>query len=167
LTARQVGFVVALAVLATDQAVKAVLLTRWTDADGTTVPLLPFLGLTLRWNRGVSFSFFAQNSPAGLALLLGLTVAAIAVLLWWLSRSQTEVAAIGLGAIIGGAVGNAADRVAHGAVLDYLDLHALGWNFFVFNFADAAISVGVALLVIDLALGSRPAVKMEDPQSGP
>jgi signal peptidase II len=167
LIARPLGFVVALSVLAIDQAVKAALLTRWTDAHAASVPLAPFLNLTLRWNRGVSFSLFAQNSPAGLALLLGLTVTAIVVLLWWLSRAQTDMAAIGLGAIIGGAIGNAADRVAHGAVLDYLDLHALGWNFFVFNFADAAISVGVALLAIDLVFGPRPTVKMQDPQSGP
>ena len=57
---------------------------------------------------------------------------------------------MGLGAIIGGALGNALDRVVYGAVVDYLDLHFLGRHFFVFNLADAAINVGVSLLVIDL-----------------
>ena len=56
----------------------------------------------------------------------------------------------GLGLIIGGALGNAIDRLAHGAVVDYLDLHAFGRHFFVFNIADAAINVGVALLILDL-----------------
>ncbi len=65
------------------------------------------------------------------------------------------LAACGLGAIIGGALGNALDRLAHGAVVDFLDLHAFGRHFFVFNLADAAINVGVALLVIDLVFGSR------------
>jgi signal peptidase II len=57
--------------------------------------------------------------------------------------------------IIGGALGNAIDRLAHGAVIDYLDLHAFGRHFFVFNVADAAINVGVALLILDLLLGPR------------
>ena len=57
--------------------------------------------------------------------------------------------------IIGGALGNAIDRVAHGAVIDYLDLHAFGRHFFVFNVADAAINVGVALLILDLLLVPR------------
>ena len=61
----------------------------------------------------------------------------------------------GFGAIIGGALGNALDRLTRGAVVDYLDLHALGRHFFVFNLADAAINVGVALLIVDLAFGSR------------
>ena len=57
--------------------------------------------------------------------------------------------------IIGGALGNAIDRIAHGAVVDYLDLHAFGRHFFVFNLADAAINIGVALLVFDLLFRSR------------
>ena len=65
--------------------------------------------------------------------------------------------AAGLGLIIGGALGNAIDRLAHGAVIDYLDLHAFGRHFFVFNVADAAINVGVALLILDLLLGPRVA----------
>jgi len=65
--------------------------------------------------------------------------------------------AVGLGLIIGGALGNAMDRVAHGAVIDYLDLHAFGRHFFVFNAADAAINVGVALLILDLLIAPRMA----------
>ena len=61
----------------------------------------------------------------------------------------------GLGAIIGGAFGNAFDRVLHGAVVDYLDLHPFGQHLFVFNLADGAINVGVLLLLIDLFAGSR------------
>jgi signal peptidase II len=57
--------------------------------------------------------------------------------------------------IVGGALGNAIDRLAHGAVIDYLDLHAFGRHFFVFNIADAAINIGVALLILDLLLVPR------------
>ena len=70
----------------------------------------------------------------------------------WLLRSRSALPAVGLGLIIGGALGNAIDRVAHGAVVDYLDLHAFGRHFFVFNVADAAINIGVALLILDLLL---------------
>ena len=82
-------------------------------------------------------------------------------------RSRTNLAAAGLGAIIGGALGNAVDRIAHGAVVDYLDLHAFGRHFFVFNLADAAINIGVALLVLDLAFGSRASDRREEPLSPP
>jgi signal peptidase II len=73
----------------------------------------------------------------------------------WLFRSRSGLPAVGLGLIIGGALGNAIDRIAHGAVIDYLDLHAFGRHFFVFNVADAAINIGVALLILDLLLIPR------------
>jgi signal peptidase II len=152
-TPRALGFLVALAVLAADQAAKLAVLGRL-DAGTDATPVAPFLDLVLRWNRGISFSLFSQETEAGRVALLALTLGAIALLGWWLASSRSIVAACGLGAIIGGALGNALDRLAHGAVVDYLDLHALGRHFFVFNLADAAINVGVALLIVDLAFGS-------------
>ena len=92
---------------------------------------------------------------AGHLVLLGLAAAAVALLTWWLSKCRTITAAAGLGAIIGGALGNAFDRVLHGAVVDYLDLHPFGQHLFVFNLADAAINIGVLLLMIDLMFGGR------------
>ena len=109
----------------------------------------------MRWNRGISFSLFTQDTAAGRATLLGSTLLAIALLGWWLASSRSYLAAAGLGAIIGGALGNALDRLTHGAVVDYLDLHAFGRHFFVFNLADAAINVGVALLIVDLVFAPR------------
>jgi len=152
-TARALGVLIALAVLAADQAAKLAVLGRLTAGSEAT-PVAPFLDLVLRWNRGISFSLFAQDTQAGRVALLALTLGAIALLGWWLATTRSIVAACGLGAIIGGALGNAVDRLAHGAVVDYLDLHALGRHFFVFNLADAAINVGVALLIVDLALGA-------------
>ncbi len=152
---RGLGVIVALVVLAADQAAKAWALD---EADGVgPTPIAPFLDLVLRWNRGISFSLFTQDTVAGRAILLALTLCAIALLGWWLASSRSPLIAIGLGAIIGGALGNALDRATRGAVVDYLDLHAFGRHFFVFNLADAAINVGVALLILDLLLGSRPA----------
>ena len=155
MTPRAVGGFVALAVFIADQAAKAAVLVRSGEAAQGSTPLAPFLDLVLRWNRGISFSLFAQGSAAGQTLLLALIVVAIALLGWWLSNARSITAAAGLGAIIGGALGNVSDRIIHGAVVDYLDFHAVGRHFFVFNLADAAINVGVALLVIDLALRSR------------
>ena len=86
---------------------------------------------------------------------MALTLAVTGLLILWLFRSRSPLPAVGLGLIIGGALGNAIDRVAHGAVVDYLDLHAFGRHFFVFNVADAAINIGVALLILDLLLAPR------------
>jgi signal peptidase II len=155
MTLRAFGGLIALAVLVADQSAKVAVLLRSGEAAQNSAPLAPFLDLALRWNRGISFSLFAQDSAVGLIILLGLTLAAIALLGWWLSNCRSTLTAAGLGAIIGGALGNAFDRIAHGAVVDYLDFHVLGRHFFVFNLADAAINVGVALLLVDLAFGSR------------
>jgi signal peptidase II len=147
-----VGGVVALAVVLVDQIVKAGVLAYSAASDVEPKPLTPFLDLALRWNRGISFSLFARDSALGQLALIALTLAVTGVLTFWLFRSRSALPAAGLGLIIGGALGNAIDRVAHGAVVDYLDLHAFGRHFFVFNVADAAINVGVALLILDLLL---------------
>jgi signal peptidase II len=144
------GGVVALVVVCADQIAKLAVLSRSDWLAAHSEPLAPFLDLTLRWNRGISFSLFARDSAAGEAALLALTLAATVLLAWWLFRSRSVLPAIGLGLIIGGALGNAIDRLVHGAVVDYLDLHAFGRHFFVFNLADAAINIGVVLLIVDL-----------------
>jgi signal peptidase II len=149
------GGMVAAAVVLVDQVVKIGVLAHSDGSELDSTPLGPFLDLTLRWNRGISFSLFAGHSAANEAALLAVTLAATGLLTWWLVRSQSALPAVGLGLIIGGALGNAIDRVAHGAVIDYLDLHAFGRHFFVFNVADAAINIGVVLLIFDLLLVPR------------
>jgi signal peptidase II len=149
------GGVVALAVVLVDQIVKAGVLSYSARPDVDPRPLTPFLDLVLRWNRGISFSLLARDSALGQIALVALTLAVTGLLTVWLFRSGSALPAVGLGLIIGGALGNAIDRVAHGAVVDYLDLHAFGRHFFVFNVADAAINIGVALLILDLLLAPR------------
>ena len=151
-----IGAGVAAVVVALDQATKIAMLGAFGD-DSPPKPLLPFLDLNLRLNRGVSFSFFAQQSKLGVDLLIAFTLAVTAALVVWLLRTRSQVAALAIGAIIGGAIGNVADRFAYGAVVDFLDLHAFGRHFFVFNFADAAINVGVALLLIEAVWGQGAA----------
>ena len=123
---RALGGLIAVIVFAADQAVKAAVLSRFTEAGPESTPLTPFIDLALRWNAGISFGLFTQDSPLGRASLLGVTLAATAALGWWLWRCRSKWTAAGLGAIIGGALGNAVDRLAYGAVVDYLDLHAFG-----------------------------------------
>jgi signal peptidase II len=144
------GGVIALAVVLVDQIVKIGVLSRAGGSAVGSTPLVPFLDLTLRWNRGISFSLFVRDSASGEAALLTLTLAATGLLAWWLARSRSALPAVGLGLIVGGALGNAIDRIAHGAVIDYLDLHAFGRHLFVFNVADAAINIGVVLLIFDM-----------------
>ena len=111
--------------------------------------LAPFVDLALRYNRGVSFSLLRQDGTMGEALLTAFSLAVVVFLCVWLSRTKTQLTAAGLGLIIGGALGNAIDRAGDGAVVDFLDLHAFGRHFFVFNLADAAISAGVAMLIVE------------------
>jgi signal peptidase II len=155
--ARTLGGLTIAGVLALDQASKFAVV-RYFDADGgAPFALAPFLDFTLRWNRGISFSLFAQGSAGGRWLLLAVTAAVTAALGLWLWRARAPLVGLGLGAVVGGALGNGCDRLFWGAVADFLDLHAFGWHFFVFNLADAAISVGVALLILDGAFVSlRP-----------
>jgi signal peptidase II len=162
-----VGGVVALAVVLVDQIAKAGVLAYFAGSDVEPTPLTPFLDLALRWNRGISFSLFARDSAVGQIALVALTLAVTGLLILWLFRSRSPLPAVGLGLIIGGALGNAIDRVAHGAVVDYLDLHAFGRHFFVFNAADAAINIGVALLILDLLLapGAPRESKSREPAS--
>jgi signal peptidase II len=149
------GGLVALIVVFIDQIAKIAVLSRSNQLAAESLPLTPFLDMTLRWNRGISFSVFDRDSASGQTALLTLTFAATALLAWWLCRSRSALPAAGLGLIIGGALGNATDRIVHGAVVDYLDLYAFGRHFFVFNIADAAINIGVVLLIFDLLPISR------------
>lgn len=150
---RNLGLALALIVLLLDQASK-IAVTRAFDSgalDGG--PLLPGLDLALRFNRGVSFSLLRQDSALGAALLTAFSITVVGLLAVWLWRAKSRLVAAGIGLIVGGALGNATDRAAYGAVVDFLDLHAFGRHFFVFNLADAAISAGVALLIVDGLFG--------------
>ena len=151
---RALGAVAIVAVVALDRAVKAIVLADFDATASAPAPLTPFLDLALRWNRGISFSLFAQESATGRWLLLALTLAVTALIAVWLWRARTALVGFGLGLIIGGAIGNGYDRLVYGAVVDFLDLHAFGRHFFVFNLADAAINLGVALLIFDALVGA-------------
>jgi signal peptidase II len=156
--ARTLGGLAALMVLMADQASKFWLLYGLGMKDHERIAVAPFLDFELLWNPGISFSLFQQGTATGRWILLGLTLAATALLGAWLWRANSKLAGLALGAIVGGALGNGHDRFAYNAVVDFLDFHAFGYHFYVFNVADSAITLGVALLLYDSFAISRHAL---------
>ena len=113
------------------------------------IEVLPFFNLVLTYNRGISFGLFGGNSPWQPYILAGLSLVIVVGLLFWLTRQSNLGAALGIGLIVGGALGNVVDRMLHPGVIDFLDFHAAGWHWPAFNVADSAIFVGVAMLLLD------------------
>jgi signal peptidase II len=147
------GILVALATAAADQALKLWLLFVVDLGGRGVISLTPFLDLVLTWNKGISYGLFQQDGPYGQWVLLGLKALAL-ILLWiWLARAPSRLTALSLGLIIGGAIGNAIDRFAHGAVADFVLFHittaTFRFNWYVFNLADVAIVAGVIGLLYE------------------
>ena len=147
------GVIAACIALAIDQASKLWLLNFYELGRRGAVAVTPFFDLVLAWNTGISYGWFQDSGPLGQAILLAVKAIAVIVLAVWMARSGSRLAAIGLGLIIGGAIGNAIDRLAYGAVVDFALFHAqIGektYHWYVFNLADVAIVAGVAALLYD------------------
>ena len=151
------GLLAALAVLVADQASKLYLLYLFGLAGRGVVEVTPFFDLVLQWNRGISYGWFQAETASAQALLLAIKLAAVTALAIWLWHAQNRLVALGLGLIIGGAIGNGIDSIAHGAVMDFALFH-VNWgekrlDWYVFNLADVAIVAGVAGLLYDSVLG--------------
>lgn len=153
--ALRIGLAIALACLLADQASKLWLIHGTTLRLTYPWPVLPFLDLTVVWNRGISYGLFQQDSEAGRWILAAFKVAAAIFLTFWLRKSSHRLETIGIGLIIGGAIGNAIDRVLHGAVFDFVHFHVGSFSWYVFNVADAAIVVGVIFMILGQILPSR------------
>lgn len=129
------------------------------DLANHPLRLGPFLDFVLTRNTGISYGLFQTEGPLGQWLLLGFKAIAV-VLLWiWLARSRSRLTALSLGLIIGGAIGNAIDRLAYGWVADFVFFHVSGdnwrFNWYVFNLADVAIFAGVIGLLYESLIGER------------
>ena len=161
------GVVVALIVCAIDQASKLWLLDVFDLANRGIVHITPFLDFVLTWNTGISYGLFPQESEFGRALLLALKAAAVVVLWVWLARAELKLTALALGLIIGGAIGNAIDRVLYGAVADfvlfYITTKSFNFVWYVFNLADVAIVAGVIGLLYEYVLGAAPQKRPDPP----
>lgn len=147
-----IGFALAALVIALDQLSKHVILrVAELDERGRILVLDPLFNLTMVWNRGVSFGLFAADSLWQRLILVGFSLGISGFLAVWLTRVERPLQAVAFGLIIGGALGNVVDRLAYGAVADFLDFSGLYFPY-VFNVADAAISIGVAGLLLDMLL---------------
>jgi signal peptidase II len=143
----RIGLPVAVIALGLDQLTKAVVLA--TLAGRPPIEVTGFFNLVLVWNPGVSFGMLQGLGDKGPWLLTAFGVAVCVALVVWLSRERRRFTQAALGLVLGGAVGNLVDRARFGAVVDFLDFHAMGYHWPAFNVSDSAIVVGAALLVLD------------------
>jgi signal peptidase II len=147
------GLIAAVVTLILDQASKLWLLHVFDIGHRGMVQVTPFFDLVLAWNTGISYGWLQNMGTTGQTLLMAGKAVAIVLLAIWMARSQTRLAVIGLGLIIGGAIGNAIDRIAYGAVVDFALFHIAiagkTYSWYVFNLADAAIVAGVGALLYD------------------
>ena len=154
------GLVVAAVVAVADQLSKAWVLRLFTEQQQPVErmePVTGFFNLVLTWNRGMSFGLFNNDATLNAAIFTVIAAVIVGGLLVWLRRAQEPLIGIAIGLVIGGAIGNVVDRLWRGAVVDFLDFHLGDWHWFAFNLADAAICIGVGLMVIDSLLGRREA----------
>lgn len=152
------ALIVAAAAFAADQAHKWWMLDVYGIAERGRVAVLPFLDLVFVKNTGVSYSLFDQDSAWGQGALAAFAVLAAAGFWVWLARgAHTWLSAVSLALVMGGALGNALDRVRLGGVADFFSLHAFGFYWYVFNVADVAIVAGVIGLLYDSLFGNPKA----------
>jgi signal peptidase II len=144
-----IGFSIAAMVFVLEQITKWVVLGPLDLRNTQSVEVLPIFRLNYTENHGISLGLFQASSDA-MRWVLVLVTAAIAVgVAWWIGREEKRWDQIALGMVLGGALGNILDRVRHGYVVDFADLHFGDFRpFFIFNVADAAISIGVAILLL-------------------
>jgi len=159
----RIGLASAALSLLADQVAKVWLLHVFDIASRGAVSLTPFFDLVLTWNRGISYGWFQTETASGQLVLLAIKIAAVIGLGFWLIRAQSKLAAVALGLIIGGAIGNAIDRLTYGAVMDFALFHVQiagkDREWYVFNLADVAIVAGVIGLLYDSLLAPSAAAK--------
>jgi signal peptidase II len=139
-------FAIIFAAVLTDQVIKYLVETGM--AYQQQIDVLPFLALFRVHNEGIAFSMLSGMHDIAL-IVLTLVVIGFVTYLWWSTSPGRWISAAGFALIIGGAVGNLIDRSLHGYVIDYILFHLPSWSFAVFNLADAYISIGAALVVIE------------------
>ena len=156
---RELGLIAAVAGLFADQGSKALLLYVAGFAHmapGTAIPVLPFFNLVMVWNPGISYGLFPASSWLGTAVLEVFSLAAVIGLGWWLWNLTSVSLAIGIGLVIGGALGNLIDRLVYGRVADFFHFYAFGYDWYVFNVADIAITLGAIAIIYEVLKPEHP-----------
>jgi len=150
---RELGLIAATAALAADQGSKLFMLYGVGFAHleaGQNIPVLPFFNLVMVWNPGISYGLFPASSGVGTAVLVAVSLAAVAVLIRLLWRTLSPALALGYGLVIGGALGNLVDRLLYGKVADFFHFYGFGYDWYVFNIADLAITLGAIAIIYDV-----------------
>lgn len=163
---RRLGFMIALLVFALDQ------LTKWwvtgplgINQLGDQLSLLPIFGFTYTENQGISLGLLNATNPVGRWMLIALTSAIAIGVAVWIGKEKNRIDQIALGMVLGGALGNILDRVRHGFVTDFLDLHFGEFRpFLIFNVGDAAISIAVVILLLRAFLTRKDHAKGPEPE---
>ena len=146
---RGFGFAIALAIFVADQLTKAIVAGPLQLQVVRQIKILPIFDLTWTENYGISLGLLNASSETGRWLLVALTSAIAIGVAYWVGREKARWDKAALGMILGGALGNILDRTRHGYVVDFADLHFGGFRpFLVFNVGDAAISIGVVILLV-------------------
>ena len=156
---RLLGFLLAFAIFVVDQLVKAwVVGPMEINAIGDARPILPFFDLRFVPNVGISLGLLPADGPVMRWALVLLTAAIASGVAVWMWRERVRGDTVALALVLGGALGNILDRVRLGYVVDFADLHFGEWRpFLVFNVADAAITIGVVILLVRSLFASRSA----------
>jgi len=154
----RLGLAIAALVVVLDQLLKTAMLD-FLPEPGVAIAVTGFFNLVHVFNPGVSFGLLPNIGPF---ILSGFALVVSAILAVWLARAETRLMATALGLTIGGAIGNVIDRLRFGAVFDFLDFHVLGWHWPAFNLADAAISIGVAGLLLTSLLSAPRQTKVDE-----
>lgn len=155
----RIGIFLALAIIVADQTTKAFMLFAIMSPP-RVLSVTPFFNLRLGFNTGISFGLFSSNSQFVSWALSAIAIVIVLGLIGLLYRSRHMGEIIGLGAAIGGALGNVIDRVRQGAVTDFLDFHVGDWHWPTFNLADTAITVGLVLFVISPVFSRMPSARL-------
>ena len=160
------GFIVALAVFGLDQLVKWLVTgPLGVNYVGAQLFLLPIFQFTYTENNGISLGLLNATTEIGRWMLVGLTSAIAIGVAYWLGREKNRIDQVALGMVLGGALGNILDRVRHGYVVDFADLHFGAWRpFLIFNVGDAAISIAVVILLLRAFVGRKDQATGSDPR---
>jgi signal peptidase II len=156
---REIGLIATALALTADQGSKLFMLYGVGFVHlppGRNIPVLPFFNLMMVWNPGISYGLFPANSRFGTLVLVTVSLAAVVGLTWWMWHSTSRALTAGFGLIIGGALGNLIDRFLYGRVADFFHFYGFGYDWYIFNIADVAITLGAVAIIYDVLKPEHP-----------
>lgn len=159
---RRIGIAIAVLAFVADQIHKFVMLYGLGFREmgpGDSVPVTGFFNLVMVWNPGISYGLLPASGLLGTLALVGLILAVVGFLGWWLWKAGSLAVAVGCGLVIGGGLANLLDRLLYGAVADFFHFYAFGYNWYVFNIADVAVTLGAVAFIYDVL---KPSETPED-----